>query len=303
MMFFSVIITTYNAENFLVDALNSLKNQTFQDFELIITDDDSTDQTLDICRKWLAENSDFHARSKIIESPINTGISANVNRGLKAASGEWIHVLSGDDVLIENALENVRKFVEENPNISIFQGVSAVYSNDFSESNLIGTLSENYKTSDFFNLSANEQYRLLLDHCHVVAPAVFYKKSSVESVGFCDESIPMIDDWPLFLNFTKHGYKFYFLNQILVKYRQHNQSIVNENKGLLVDDLHRKTRPVYRIYIAPNIGFFKKIKYYSNYIFKEILYRFFNSKNNPIAVSMLFIWRLFKPPFLTKKNS
>ncbi|MCL2683090.1 MAG: glycosyltransferase [Bacteroidales bacterium] len=300
-MFFSIVITTYNAEPYILDALNSLKNQTFQDFEWIITDDFSTDNTLDVCKAWVAKHPQFQSRLKIIESKINTGISANTNRGLKVASGKWIHVLSGDDALVESALEKTYDFVNAHPEFSIFQGIAALYNNDFSESNFIGHLSENYKTSDFFNRSVNRQYQMLLDWCHVVAPAVFYKKDSVESVGFCDENIPMIDDWPLYLKFTKHGYKIHFWNQILVKYRQHKTSIANENKGFLLTDIHRKCRPVYRNYIAPNIGFFKKIKYHSTYIFKDVLYRFFNSKNNPIALSMLFVWRLFKKPSLAKK--
>ncbi len=301
-MFFSIVITTYNAEAFILDALNSLKNQIFQDFEWIITDDCSTDKTVDICKTWMAENPEFLPRLKMIESKVNTGVSANTNRGLKVASGEWVHVLSGDDALLEHALESVHDFVCKNPEISVLQGVAAYYDTDFSEANFKGNLSENYKTSDFFNLPASGQYRLLLNSCHVISPAVFTKLRIAESVDFRDENIPMIDDWPLWLKLTKNGYRFYFLNQILVKYRLQKHSITNENQGFLVSDLHRKCRPVYRLYIAPNIGFFKKITYHLDYAFKEILYRFFNSSKNPISILTMKILRIFKKPFLEKNN-
>jgi len=224
-MSLTIVITTYNAENFLVEALDSLKNQTFQNFDCIITDDCSTDQTLEICKTWLAENPEFQHRTKIIESSINTGVSANTNRGLKAASSEWVHVLSADDMLPKNSLEKAHKFMVENPDCSIFQGIAAVYNTYFLEQNFLETLTENNKTTNFFNCSAKQQHQKLLRHCHVVAPAVFYKKSIVEEVGFCDESIPMIDDWPLWQKLTKIGYKFYFLNEILVNYRIHKQSV------------------------------------------------------------------------------
>ena|GEM_PF-340788 len=224
-MFFSVVITTYNAENFLVEALNSLKNQTFQDFECIITDDFSTDLTLDICKQWLSENPEFQSRTKIIEGSVNTGVSANTNRGLKACSSEWIHVLSADDTLPKNSLKKAHDFIICNPNISIFQGIAAVYNTYFAKQNFLENRTENNKTTRFFNCSAEQQHKKLLRHCHVVAPAVFYKKSIVAQVGFCDESIPMIDDWPLWQKLTKVGYKFYFLNEILVNYRIHKQSI------------------------------------------------------------------------------
>ena len=224
-MFFSIVITTYNAEKFLVEALNSLKNQTFQDFECIITDDFSIDQTLEICKKWLSENPDFQSRTKIIESSVNTGISANTNRGLKVSSSEWIHVLSADDTLPENSLKKAHNFIVSNPNISIFQGIAKVYNNDFLEENFVKNLSLNTKKSKFFTFSSEQQYRQLLRYCHVVAPAVFYKKSIVEQVGFCDETNPMIDDWPLWQKLTKAGYKFYFLDDLVVNYRLHEESI------------------------------------------------------------------------------
>ena len=222
---FSIVITTYNAEKFLVEALDSLKNQTFQDFECIITDDCSTDRTLEICKTWLSENPEFQHRTKIIESSINTGVSANVNRGLKAASNEWIQVLSADDTFPENSLEIAYNFIVSNPNCSVFQGIATIYNTYFSEQNFMEHRSENFKNTNFFNLSAEQQHQKLLHRNQVVAPAVFYKKSIVEQVGFCDESIPMIDDWPLWQKLTKAGYKFYFLNEVLINYRVHNQSI------------------------------------------------------------------------------
>jgi len=224
-MFFSIVITTYNAEGFLAEALNSLKNQTFQDFECVITDDFSTDKTLEICKQWLSENPEFQARTKIIENPENTGVSANVNRGLKVASCEWIQVLSADDMFPKDSLEKAHKFILENPECAIFQGIAASYNNNFSEENFVKNIVSNTKKPNFFALSAQQQHRQLLRYCHVVAPAVFYKKSLVEQVGFCDESNPMIDDWPLWQKITKAGYKFYFLNEIVINYRLHEQSI------------------------------------------------------------------------------
>jgi alpha-1,3-rhamnosyltransferase len=302
-MFFSVIITTYNAENFLVDALNSLKNQTFQGFDIIIADDFSTDNTLEICKKWFIENPEFQSRLKIIESNKNTGVSANTNRGLKIASGEWIQVLSADDALTENALETAQKFIlENNLECSIVQGIAAVYIYDFSSENFVKFISQNQKKSEFFEHSAEQQYQQLLRYDRVVAPAVFYKKSIVEQVGFCDETIPMIDDWPLWLKLTKIGYKFYFLNEIVVNYRIHERSITNENQGLFVSNLHRKNRAVYKTYILPNLPFFARLAYHFNYAFKEFLFRFCNSEKNYFAKSVLCILRFFKRKIFRIKN-
>ena len=301
-MLFSIIITTYNAERFLTEALNSLKNQTVQGFEWIITDDASTDNTLEVCRQWLADNPDIQSRVRIIETPVNTGVSANVNRGLRAASGEWVYVLSGDDALMETALEHARNFIETHPNLSIFQGIAAVYNNDFAEEKFVKNISENCTTTAFFDLSAESQYRHLLQRNPIVAPAVFYKKSIVEAVDFCDERIRSIDDWPLWLKLTKQGHKVHFYNEILVKYRRHDQSIMNENQGLYINDRHRKERLVHLLYIAPSKGLLKTIGYRINYACKEILYRFFNAKHYLLVSWAWAFWRVLKRPFRTKHH-
>jgi len=293
-MFFSIVITTYNAEKFLIDALNSLKNQTFQDFECIITDDFSTDKTLDVCKQWLSENPKFQARTQIIEHPENTGVSANTNRGLKAASCEWIQVLSADDMFPKDSLEKAHTFILEHPECSIFQGVAAVYRNHFNEQNFLRYRVENFKKTNFLALSAEKQYQQLLYCCSVVSPAVFYKKTIVEEVGFCDETIPLIDDWPLWLKITKAGYKFYFLNEVLINYRLHEHSLSNENQGVFVSDLHRKNRPVFKRYIFPNISPFKVVSHNFTYVFKEVLFRFFNSEKNRFSKAVLLVLRFFK---------
>jgi len=293
-MFFSIVITTYNAESFLVEALNSLKNQTFQDFECIITDDFSTDKTLEICKQWLSENPNFQTRTKIIESTENTGVSANTNRGLKAASCEWIQVLSADDTFPKGSLEKAHKFILENPDCTVFQGIAAIYNDDFSAHNFDKFVSQDLRKSDFFTLSAEQQYQQLLRHNRIIATAVFYKKSAVEHVGFCDENIPMIDDWPLWLKLTRNGYKFYFLNDIVVNYRIHKQAVSKKNKGLFFSEIHLRNRPIYEQYVFPNLPFFERYFCQFKYAFKRILLLHFNSEKNWFARSVLAVLRFFK---------
>lgn len=95
----SVIISTYNSSRFIVETLESILNQKWPDVELIITDDSSTDNTIDICRQWVSDNSERFCNCRIITSEINTGVSANANRGLLSASGVWVKFLGSDDTL------------------------------------------------------------------------------------------------------------------------------------------------------------------------------------------------------------
>ena len=78
----SIIVITYNSSKYVLETLESAYNQTYQNIELIISDDCSTDDTVEVCKKWVDEHKDRFVRSEIITTPVNTGIPVNCNRGL-----------------------------------------------------------------------------------------------------------------------------------------------------------------------------------------------------------------------------
>ena len=81
----SVITATYNSSDFITETLDSIFNQTWEAVELIITDDNSLDDTVEVCRQWLNAKSSRFIRTELITSEVNTGVSGNANRGLMAA--------------------------------------------------------------------------------------------------------------------------------------------------------------------------------------------------------------------------
>src|SRR5450759_2313112 len=95
----SIIVVTYNSSKYVLETLESAKAQTYQNIELVVSDDCSTDDTVEICRKWIEENNDRFVRTTLVTSPENKGIPANCNRGIKASKGEWIKLIAGDDLL------------------------------------------------------------------------------------------------------------------------------------------------------------------------------------------------------------
>ena len=102
----SVIIASYNSSGFIIETLESIRNQTWQEKELIISDDCSKDNTVEICKAWLNEHKADFRNTLLIEANKNTGVPANVNRGVKASSGEWIKILGADDTLKTDCIEN-----------------------------------------------------------------------------------------------------------------------------------------------------------------------------------------------------
>lgn len=107
----SVIIPVFNAQNYLAACLESIFNQTLQDFEVIIVDDCSADNSCAVAESYL-EN--FGERLKIIYLPTNTGnASIPRNKGLRFSRGEYIFFMDNDDLLVNNALETLYNFAED----------------------------------------------------------------------------------------------------------------------------------------------------------------------------------------------
>ena len=95
----SIGIITYNSEKTILETLNSAYNQTYKNIELIISDDFSHDNTVNICKEWISEHSSRFVNCFVLTSTQNTGTSANCNRLINYCSGEYLKILAGDDIL------------------------------------------------------------------------------------------------------------------------------------------------------------------------------------------------------------
>lgn len=108
-MRFSIIVPVYNVELYLADCLESILNQSYQDFEIICINDASTDQSYDILLEYAKKNKAI----KLIDNCENRGLSASRNQGVDKAKGDYILFLDSDDMLCENALSILNDIVEE----------------------------------------------------------------------------------------------------------------------------------------------------------------------------------------------
>ena len=112
----SIIVANYNYASFLPDALNSVLAQTIDNWECIIIDDGSTDNSVEIIKKYVKKDSRF----QLIQIP-HSGVSVARNTGLDAARGEYIAFLDSDDWLELNTYEKLAKEIENNPDIDLIQ--------------------------------------------------------------------------------------------------------------------------------------------------------------------------------------
>ncbi len=120
-MFFSIIIPIYNSEKSLTKCLEAIKVQSFNDFEVIMVDDGSNDNSMFVCQSIVSNDYRF----RVIHQD-NRGPSAARNTGLKAAEGEYICFVDSDDYVAENYLESLKKFIDNDQPDMVFFGYHRV---------------------------------------------------------------------------------------------------------------------------------------------------------------------------------
>lgn len=233
----SVIVVTYNSSKFVLETLESVRKQTYSNIELIITDDCSTDNTLEICECWIKENSDSFVYTNIITSKKNTGIPSNCNRGVKRSRGEWVKFIAADDYLLERCIDDNLFFIKENPEAKF------VVSN-LLEMNCSGVLIE--KTNEInkgllFYFSAKTFASQLKAYIRwpefLNSPTFFINRDLLKEINYFDEDYRIYEDMPLIYRVNLKGYRLYYMDKKTVKYRVHINSI---SRGSLKDNMRNK---------------------------------------------------------------
>lgn len=283
----SVIISTYNSSRFIIETLESILNQKWRDVELVITDDHSTDNTLEICRNWISVNRERFSSCKIITSEKNTGVSANANRGLLAASGKWVKFIGSDDTLLPDCLTDNMKYIADNPAVRVLFSRVDKYNGSFSRENYIETTPQGDITEESIlwpGRSAESQYKMLLiaDRIHF-SPSVFIHRELVLTLGGFDERFRLLEDYPLWLKITRNGNKLHFMDKVTVNYRQHSGAINNTGKLFVVNPNYFRAEAFRRLYTYP----FLAPLYRSEQKFRWVVLQVFRIKllNRPTFVT------------------
>ncbi len=249
----SIAIISYNSEKTITDTLDSIKSQTYKNIELIISDDCSKDNTLNIAKSWIEQNRERFINTIIIESDINTGVTYNCNRAYKAANGEFIKDIAADDILLPNYTEDCVIYCLNNLNVNVLY----TKINYFTDStNNILNRKHDYS---FFNLQTTDQQKeyLIRYGCPMVpTPSVFYRLSFIKRINYFDERIPMWEDGPMTFKIIESMEKLYLLDKEDVLVRVRNDSLSNH-----ISVSHLKSQALYYYYYCKKYEktFVKKI--------------------------------------------
>ena len=201
--FITVVIPTYNRVTFLKDAIDSVLAQTFLDFELIVVDDGSTDDTPKLL-------SSYNNKVRVI-TQTNQGPSAARNRGIEATKSEWIAFLDSDDVWKPDKLKKQVQFITDNPDTKICQ-TEEVWIRSGKRVN----------PKKKHEMHSGWIYEKCLPLCIVSPSSVIIHQDVFERIGLFDETMLACEDYDLWLRVTPHYPVFLVREQLIVKQGGHD---------------------------------------------------------------------------------
>ncbi|MEM7713899.1 MAG: glycosyltransferase family A protein [Cyanobacteria bacterium P01_A01_bin.68] len=200
----TIVLPAYNASEYLAETINSVFSQTYKDFELLVIDDGSTDNTRDIVNDFCQRDS----RIRLI-SQENQGVSVARNNGIKMAKGKYIAFLDSDDLWVPNKLARHVEHLQANPKLGLSFARVEFLSFD-------GKSTGNYSNPRMINISAKDLYE---ENAAVTPSNAVISRTALEQVGGFDGELSGAADAELFLRLKCHGWEVEGINEVLVLYR------------------------------------------------------------------------------------
>ena len=275
----TVGVIAYNAEKTILELLESIEQQTYSELELIICDDASTDQTVELSKNWLEKHKNRFRRVVLLPNEKNRGISRQINRMVKFGRGEWVKPIAGDDVLMPSCIEAFMDAVSRD------QMVFKMYKSDEylidEQSHIIGdNYYETWRLKRFIQKTTQGQYDYILRQDINVSATTFFCRKAFVSVGGADIRIRNIEDTPLNLKFLKNGYRIGYVQKKTVKWRIHN-SVSHSTDKVYQEEHLKQVRMMKRLYIYPEISAWKLDYWWDETVqsvMEKTVLRFFNNK-------------------------
>ena len=210
----SIVIPAYNHERYVGEAIQSVLDQTFQDFELIIINDGSTDNTEGEILRFKDKRIRYYSQE-------NRGLSATLNRGIELARGDYFSFLPSDDLYNRGKVEiQVNEFQASGDDLGILfsrQTIIDAQGKELSEDPIVNWFNVPYRNKE-------EIFPVLFEKNFLAAPTMMCKKECFDKVGGFNESIYYCQDYDMWLRILKF-YDIHVLDHTLIKYRWHGGNL------------------------------------------------------------------------------
>lgn len=219
----SVVVIAYNQENIICETLDSIYQQSYSPLELIVTDDCSKDNTVAVVKRWISSHEDRFVNVQVLESNTNTGVTANCNRGLSAANGEYLQLIAGDDILLPDALAEKVTFAEARGLNYVVSKVEPFGEDPERVDEITRWCEEGYR---IIKAGYDAQVNAILKFNFIAGPCgSFFRLNWLKEQGAFDERYPMMEDFPFIFHYIISGNEIQMLDKELARYRVYKGSV------------------------------------------------------------------------------
>ncbi|CDE44236.1 glycosyl transferase family 2 family protein [Clostridium sp. CAG:768] len=241
----SVVTASYNYQDYIKETIQSVLDQTYNDWELIIVDDCSTDNSVDVIKSFNDE------RIKLFINEKNLGLAQTVKRGVEYATGEWIVFLESDDLITPDNIEKKVQIIKKYSDLNLIFNDCEFFGDknkvkDFSialKKTRILLKNKNYPTKMFYNFYLSNKI--------FTFSSVMAKREDLLNISY-NPPIDSLLDWWLWVQLAYIG-NFYYIPEKLTKWRLHKNSYIESSNNISLNKIHNEM--YYRMFKK-----YKKIK-------------------------------------------
>lgn len=256
----SVALRSYNQKDFLKESIDSILEQTYSNYEIIIADDASTDGSVELIKKYA---EDFPNIIKPILNKNNKGHTKNLNIALFACKGKYIAIFDGDDIMFPDKLKLQVEFMEQKPECTV-----CYHNTDFFDNNTGKTL---YLRNNKNNSHTGDVKTMIKYGMFNTNIANLIRRKKIPKHG-ADERIPIASDWIFYVECLINGGQILYLDKVLARVRRHPDNITQTKFLKNLIDQYLST--------------FIVIRKYPKYTF-QVFFRWFDGLRNQIKTSIL----------------
>ena len=220
----SIIIPCYNYAQFLPETLNCILNQTFNDWECIVIDDGSVDNSAEVVKQYTIKDS----RIKYIYQK-NQGLSASRNTGIKHSLGKYIQLLDADDLIENEKLKEHVEFLENNESVKLVYGPIKHFTKENNKKGIFTWRDIHEISGKYIDVLPH----LVKDNVFLVSAPLFYK-SIVQEIGEFDIRLKSLEDWDFWFRFILNDAVFHYLNadETATLIRSHDVNMSSNHKRM-----------------------------------------------------------------------
>ncbi|MBJ6727390.1 glycosyltransferase family 2 protein [Geomesophilobacter sediminis] len=238
----SVVITCYNYGKFVAEALASVRAQTYQNWECLVVDDGSTDNSREMIEYFTVNDLRFRYLHQE-----NRGLSAARNRGISEATGELIQIIDADDLIEPGKLASQVRFLHEHPEVDLVYGECRFFSDENREERRLSMWGPERPWMPNVSGAGLEMIRWLVKMNIMVVSAPLVRRSTIIAGGNFDETLRSNEDWDLWLRCAIQGARFAYLSEpdtyTLIRYHpgslSHNLPKMDSTSIYLHRKIHR----------------------------------------------------------------